>query len=318
VGQRDRYIVLSGWDDVPVPLFHNNGGSMSCNICPRLCNVNREVKKGFCSMGESPVVAKAFLHMWEEPCISGTKGSGTVFFSGCNLKCVFCQNYTISQENFGKEISPEDLTGIFEKLQNEGAHNINLVNPTHFVIQIKESISESQTLNIPVVYNSNGYESMRGLQVIEGSIDVFLPDLKYYNKETSKRYSGASDYFDTAAASILEMYRQVGNPVFDENGIIQKGLIIRHLILPGMAQESIKILDWIAANLPKEVMVSVMSQYTPYYKAGCCSEINRRITRREYEKVVNHVYKLGLENGYIQERDSAVEEYIPDFNLEGL
>lgn len=291
---------------------------MECIGCPRLCSIDRKDKKGFCSMGQLPVVAKAFLHMWEEPCISGTKGSGTVFFSGCNLKCVFCQNYAISQENFGKEVDITHLAGIFTDLQNKGAHNINLVNPTHFTMQIIECLNQIENLEIPIVYNSNGYESIHGLGALEGKIDVYLPDLKYYSSEVSKKYSGAADYFEIATKAIGEMHRQVGNPVFDEAGMIQKGLIVRHLILPGMAEESMKILDWIHAELPKEVLVSIMSQYTPYYKAECFSEINRRITRREYDRVVNHAYKLGLENGYIQERASAEEEYIPDFNLEGV
>lgn len=269
-------------------------------------------------MADKPVVAKAFLHKWEEPCISGTNGSGTVFFSGCNLKCVYCQNYYISQENYGKEISIDGLSHIFISLQNMGAHNVNLVNPTHFVTQIRKAVLNSADLRIPVVYNSNGYESLEGLKQMEGIADIYLPDLKYYSSIVSSRYSAAANYFETAAESILEMYRQVGIPVFDENGIIKRGLIIRHLILPGLYKESIKILDWIKNNLPEGIYISLMSQYTPYYKAECYPEINRRITRREYEKVVNHLFKLGLENGYIQERDSAKEEYIPDFNLEGV
>lgn len=289
-----------------------------CELCPRGCKVDRNINTGFCSMGSFPVVAKAFLHQWEEPCISGTRGSGTVFFSGCNLKCVYCQNYRISQENFGREITTGKLTEVYAYLKSQGAHNVNLVNPTHFIVQIKESLIDKGDLGIPVIYNSNGYESLKGLKLADGIIDIYLPDLKYFSAEVSRKYSNASDYFETATAAILEMYRQVGNPVLDGDGLVKRGLIIRHLILPGLADESTKVLTWIRNNLPKDVYISLMSQYTPYYHAGCHPEINRRITRREYEKVVNHVYKLGIENGYIQERDSAKEEYIPDFNLEGL
>lgn len=291
---------------------------MTCNICPKACNANREKSKGFCGMGKLPVVAKAFLHMWEEPCISGTGGSGTVFFSGCNLKCVFCQNYRISQENFGKEISINRLGEIFLSLQQKGAHNINLVNPSHFVEQIRECITGMTDLKIPVIYNSNGYESISALKLMDGVVDVYLPDIKYFSSEVSAKYSGVTDYFKIASQAVIEMYRQVGGPVLDNRGIIKKGLIIRHLILPGHAKESILVLDWIRQNLPNDIYVSLMSQYTPYYKAENYPEISRRIIRREYEKVVDHFMKLGFENGYIQERDSAKEEYIPEFNLEGV
>ncbi|MCR4435049.1 MAG: radical SAM protein [Clostridiales bacterium] len=289
-----------------------------CGMCPRACNIDRAAGKGFCGMGSLPVVAKAFLHMWEEPCISGSRGSGAVFFSGCNLKCVYCQNYTISQENFGRKISIEALSRIYLSLQQKGAHNINLVNPSHFTVQIRESLDAAKELSIPVVYNSNGYDSLESLKQMEGRVQVYLPDLKYFSPGTSREYSGAPDYFQVAAQAVLEMCRQTGTPVFDGEGLMQKGLIVRHLILPGLAEESIKILDWIKANLPGHVLVSLMSQYTPYYKADCHPKINRRITRREYDRVVNHFLKLGFENGYIQERDSAEEGYIPDFNLEGV
>ncbi len=291
---------------------------MNCSICPRKCGVDRSLNKGFCGMEDNSVLAKAFLHMWEEPCISGSRGSGTVFFSGCNLKCVFCQNYQISQNNFGKEVSVEQLSKIFLNLQAKGAHNINLVNPTHFVRQIHDAVKESEGLNIPILYNSNGYEGIEGLKIMNGIVDVYLPDLKYFSSEVSREYSSAKDYFSIASKAILEMYRQVGSPVFSSEGIIEKGMIIRHLILPGHVNETISILDWIKSNLPEDIYVSIMSQYTPYYKAELYPEINRRITRREYEKVLNHVYKLGIENGYVQERDSAEEEYIPNFDLEGI
>lgn len=291
---------------------------MICTLCPRNCKVDRAVSTGFCGMTERIKVAKAYLHRWEEPCISGTNGSGTVFFSGCNLKCIYCQNSKISQENFGREVTIDELRQIYLKLKREGAHNINLVSPTHYIERIRESLKDKNALGLPVVYNSNGYESLEGLRLMDGVVDVYLPDLKYFSSESAARYSGARDYFEKAASSVLEMYRQVGSPAFDEQGIIKKGLLIRHLILPGLAGESIKILDWIHANLPQDVYISLMSQYIPCYKAKGHAELDRRITRREYDRVVNHLFRLELENGYIQERDSAAEEYIPDFDLEGL
>ena len=291
---------------------------MLCDICPRKCSADREKSGGFCRMGENPVVAKAFLHMWEEPCISGTRGSGTVFFSGCNLKCIYCQNYRISHENFGKELTVEQLASVFLSLQQKGAHNINLVTPVHFVSRIREAVQAAKGLKLPIIYNSNGYESLEGLGAMERIADVYLPDLKYFSPDISRKYSGAADYFENASRAILEMYRQVGPPEFDSDGIIRRGLIIRHLILPGLSGESMKILKWIRENLPDNVYISLMSQYTPYYRACEFPEINRHITRREYEKVLNCFYKLRFEHGYIQERDSACEEYIPEFNLEGI
>lgn len=291
-----------------------------CNQCPRQCGVNRENSIGFCGVQQLPKVAKAFLHMWEEPCISGTRGSGTVFFSGCNLKCLYCQNYDISQNNIGKVISIERLQEIFIELINKGAHNINLVNPSHYTEAIKQvllSLKQQGRLNVPVVYNTNGYESVDTLKSMDGLVDVYLPDIKYFYEETALNYSRAQNYPEVSKKAVLEMFRQVGSPILDE-GIIKHGLIIRHLILPGHTKESIKILDWISQNLPKSVYVSLMSQYTPYYEADKHSEINRPITRHEYEKVVNHLYKLGLDEGYVQERQSADTQFIPDFNLEGV
>ncbi len=294
---------------------------ITCSICPRHCNVDRAVETGYCDVPEQPKIAKAFLHMWEEPCISGTRGSGTIFFSGCNLKCVYCQNYHISQENFGKLVTLERLKEIVKELVSKGAHNINLVNPSHYTDPIYQAISELKEageLTVPVVYNSNGYETVETLKTLAGVIDVYLPDLKYSTGEAALKYSKAKDYPEISKKAVLEMYRQVGSPVLDEDGIIRKGLIIRHLILPGHTKESINVLDWISDNLPKSVYVSLMSQYTPFYAAEKYPEINRPITRKEYEKVVNHLYRLGFEEGYVQERQSADIQYIPDFNLEGV
>lgn len=292
-----------------------------CNQCPRNCNVNRNIKPGFCGVQLMPKVAKACLHMWEEPCISGTNGSGAVFFSGCNLKCVFCQNYDISQHNFGKQVSIERLEGIFVELVQKGAHNINLVNPSHYTAAIREallSLKQQGKLTVPVVYNTNSYELTDSLKSLEGLVDVYLPDIKYFSEKTSLKYSKAQDYPEVCKKAVLEMYNQVGSPILSDEGLIQRGLIIRHLILPGHIKESIGILNWISENLPKSVYVSLMSQYTPYYQAEKYPEINRPITRNEYERVVNHLYKLGLESGYIQERQSADIQYIPDFNLDGV
>lgn len=329
---------------------------MRCDVCPRACNADRANTKGYCGMGVNPVVARAFLHMWEEPCISGTRGSGAVFFSGCNLKCIFCQNQEISHGGRGKEITAQELAGIFLSLRDKGAHNINLVTPTHFIPSILEALdmargitggigsettggraetsgcsSEETTgcsagsasdmdyglrtgLDIPVVYNTNAYESLESLKLLEGSVEVYLPDLKYVSAEVSKEYSGAGNYFEYASKAILEMYRQVGSPVLDQNGIIKKGVIIRHLVLPGHVDDSLRVLEWIADNLPKSIYVSLMSQFVPCFRAIGHPVLDRRITRREYEKVTDRFVKLGLD-GYVQERDSASEQYIPDFGI---
>ncbi len=291
-----------------------------CNICPRNCNVDRSTKVGFCGMSSEIHVAKAYLHEWEEPCISGSRGSGTVFFTGCNLRCVFCQNYKISQENFGVSVSPEKLADIFMNLEKTGAHNINLVTPTIFVPKIKEAIiiARNNGLSIPIVYNSNAYESVESLRSLEGLIDIYLPDLKYYSDEVAVKYSNAPHYFEYATKAILEMYRQVGDPVFDSDGIMKRGIIIRHLILPGKLDETKRILKWIKDNLSNEVYVSLMGQYTPFYNANKYQELNRRISNREYEEAIEYFFEIGLENGFVQDDESASESFIPDFDLEGI
>lgn len=292
-----------------------------CSQCPRKCNINRTVKTGFCGIPDRLKVARACLHKWEEPCISGTNGSGTVFFSGCNLKCIFCQNYDISQNNYGKEISVHRLKEIFTELIDKGAHNINLVNPSHYTKPVRQALlgsKEQGKLTVPVVYNTNGYELTETIKSMKGLVDVYLPDIKYFSGKISLKYSRAQDYPEVCKKAVMEMYDQVGSPVINEEGLIQKGLIIRHLILPGHTKDSINVLNWISENLPKSVYISLMSQYTPFYRAGEYPEINRPITRFEYEKVVNHLYKLGLESGYVQERQSADIQYIPDFNLDGV
>lgn len=291
----------------------------NCTLCPRSCKANRTKRVGFCGGGNKIKIARAALHMWEEPCISGTRGSGTIFFSGCSLKCCFCQNYSISAENYGQEISVERLAEIFLELQNQNAHNINLVNPTHYVPWIIQAIDiVKDKINIPIIYNSGGYETIETLEMLEGYIDVYLPDLKYMDSYRSKRYSKAEDYFEAASKAIEFMIKQVGKITFDKDHIIQKGVIIRHLVMPKGYKDSISIIEWIANNLPKdEILISLMSQYTPFYKSKDFSEINRRLFSYEYHKVLDCVNENELE-GYMQEKSSAKEEYTPLFDLKGV
>ena len=290
----------------------------NCMLCPHRCGINRiEGHQGRCKCDDKLKIALASLHMFEEPCISGENGSGTVFFSNCNLNCIYCQNYEISNLGKGKEISIEHLAEIFLKQQEKGAHNINLVTPTMYVFQIIEAlkIAKSKGLNIPIVYNSNGYENAETIKLLNGYIDVYLPDLKYYSNELSKKYSNVNNYFDTATKAIKEMYSQVGRAQFDENGMITKGIIIRHLVLPNHIQNTKNILKWIEVNMPKDIYVSVMAQYFPTYKAKEDELINRKLNKKEYKEVTNYLYSLDLENGYIQELGEHEEEYVPDFNL---
>jgi len=289
---------------------------IECKICPNNCKVNRiEGKTGICNVDDKVKVALASLHYFEEPCISGEKGSGTVFFSNCNMKCKFCQNYKISAEGKGKEITIEELADTFLELQEQGANNINLVTPTIYAYQIIEAIkiAKSNGLKIPIVYNSNGYENIETLKRLEGHIDVYLPDLKYYYNDIAFEYSGVKNYFQHATEAIKEMYRQVGGPEFDENGIIQKGVIIRHLVLPNNIDNSKQVLRWIKENIDKRVYVSIMAQYFPCYKAKQMEDLNRKLTKEEYEEIENFVYDLDIKNGYMQELGEHEEEYVPNF-----
>lgn len=269
-------------------------------------------------MGAFPRVARAALHFWEEPCISGTRGSGTVFFSGCSLRCAFCQNEEISANGYGREITPEELAGIYQDLEAQGAHNINLVNPTHFVPAILESFQYYRP-KVPVVYNSSGYEKVETLKLLEGEIDVYLPDLKYFDSEKARRYSGAPDYFQAASKAVCEMARQTGKPEFDEDGMLVKGTVVRHLVLPLATQNAIEILRFLKETLDKQVLVSLMGQYVPYGRArrGEFPELNRRITKREYEKVQEELFRLDLD-GFVQELSSAKKDFIPSFDLTGV
>lgn len=291
-----------------------------CRLCPRECGVNREVTAGYCNGTDKIRVARAALHFWEEPCISGECGSGTVFFSGCNLKCCYCQNYDISHNGFGKDISMERLGEIFLELQEKGAANINLVTPTHYVDKIINVLDNiNRDLTIPVVYNTGGYESLETVKRLSGYVDIFLHDIKYYSDDRAIRYSNATDYFNKSTSALCEMIKQVGKPVYDDRGLMKKGVIIRHLVLPGGVSDSINILEWIAHNLNgNEYVISLMSQYTPCYKSFEHKEINRRLTTYEYNRVLDRAIELGLDNGYMQERTSANKEYIPPFDLEGI
>ncbi|MBQ3408419.1 MAG: radical SAM protein [Clostridia bacterium] len=289
-----------------------------CKICPHKCKINRnEGKYGRCKAGKSVKIALASIHNYEEPCISGKNGSGTVFFSNCNLNCIYCQNYEISQQGKGKEISIEHLAEIFINQQNKNVNNINLVTPTMYVPQIIEAIkiAKNNGLQIPIIYNSNGYENVETIKMLDGYIDIYLPDLKYYSNEISKKYSNVDNYFETAIAAIHEMQRQVGNPIFDDNGIIKKGVIIRHLILPNHILNTKKILKYIKENFDENTYVSVMAQYFPTYKAKQNDKINRKISKKEYKEVEEYLYCLDLKNGYIQELGEHEEEYVPTFDL---
>lgn len=291
-----------------------------CNICPRNCNVDRSVSAGFCSMSDKVKIARAALHMWEEPCISGEQGSGTVFFSGCNMKCVYCQNKDISTGGFGKEISVRQLAQTFLNLQSQGALNINLVTPTHYTLQIIQAmkLARRQGLALPIIYNTSGYEKVETLRLLEGVVDVWLPDFKYMDSETAKKYSRAADYPQIAMAAIDEMVRQAGKCVFDDGGIIQKGVIIRHLVLPGQARAAKKAVKYLHEKYGDNVFISIMSQYTPCTDLSAFPEINRKTTRAEYDEVVDYAVDIGIENGFIQDGEAASESFIPPFDLEGV
>ena len=283
-----------------------------CNACPRKCGADREKCMGVCGTEVSYKLARAALHFWEEPCISGTNGSGTVFFSGCSLKCVYCQNYEISQGGTGKEISEERLIEIFKDLESQGAHNINLVNPTHYAIQLANTLKKYKP-SIPVVYNTGGYDDVESLKMLDGLVDIYLTDIKYADGVVAKKYSRAENYFEIASKAVKEMFRQTGDAVF-ENGIMKKGLIIRHLVLPGNVSQGMKVLDWIKENLNGEFAISLMGQYLPCGEAEKYPTINRRLSHREYNMVIDYADKLGFENAYIQDLSASDDIYIPDFD----
>ena len=288
-----------------------------CTICPHNCGINRlDNQIGRCKSRDTVKVALYSTHNFEEPCISGKKGSGTVFFSNCNMNCVFCQNYEISQQGKGKEISIEELADIFIKQQEKDVENINLVTPTSYVPQIIEAIkiARSHGLRLPIVYNTNGYEKVETLKMLEGYVDIYLPDFKYSDNDLGKRLSKVDNYFEIVTDALKEMYRQTGKAVFNEEGIMQRGMIIRHLVLPNHILNSRRVLKWINENM-HDVYVSVMAQYFPTYKAKEIDDINRKLTKEEYEQIENYLYRLDLENGYIQELGEHEEEYVPHWEI---
>ena len=288
-----------------------------CTLCPRRCGVDRtRGQLGFCKMPGQVHAARAGVHYWEEPVISGSFGSGAVFFSGCTLKCAFCQNYDISQENFGKPMTSAELRAAFERLIDEGVQNINLVTPTHFLPDILPALEPK--LPVPVVYNCGGYESVETLRQLEGKIDVYLPDFKYSDNALAKRLSSAPDYFETASAAILEMYRQVGKPVLEDDEM-KRGVLVRHLVLPGCVDNSLGVLDWVAEHFRSgDILFSLMSQYVPMGRAVEMPPFDRRITELEYDSVLSYMMLLGIEDGYTQDFSSAERGYTPSFDLTGL
>lgn len=289
---------------------------MICNACPRGCNVDRQNTLGYCKSPEKFKLARASLHYWEEPCISGKNGSGAIFFSGCNLGCVFCQNYEISHGCKGVEVSDDDLVRIMKRLVDEGANNINFVNPTHYSLQLLR-VLEKYKPPVPIVYNTSGYDSVETLKMLDGAVDIYLPDFKYIRPEKALKYSKAEDYPQVAEEALAEMKRQVGEDFFDENGIMQRGMIIRHLVLPSNTNSSISALDYLAENFG-DTYISVMAQYVPCGDLTEYKEINRPLTQREYDKVVNHIFDLGLQKIFVQELEAASDEFIPDFDFTGV
>jgi len=294
--------------------------NQKCNLCPRRCDINRQTETGYCGCGAAAKVARAALHLWEEPCISGSRGSGTVFFSGCSLGCVYCQNHEISWDGAGKEISTARLAEIFIELQEQGAHNINLVTAAPYVSHVIEALQLARpSLQIPVVYNSGGYELVETIQALNGYAGVYLPDIKYMSTALGERYSNAPDYFETATAAISEMIAQTGGIELDSEGMMRRGVIVRHLVLPGGKNDSIEIMRWIRDSLPRgKYLLSLMSQYTPPSGLKEYPEINRRVTSLEYGAVVKEAVRLGLTDGYIQQRSSASTVYIPLFDGTGV
>lgn len=293
----------------------------SCRLCPRNCGVNRLAgETGACGMGHTLRAARAALHAWEEPCLSGERGSGAVFFSGCPLNCVFCQNRQISAGVCGKELSVHRLAAIFLELQEKGAHNINLVTPTHFLPSICDALDQARRdgLTLPVVYNTSGYEKAEVLRMLEGYVDIWLPDFKYISSDIAGRYSAAPDYFSHASAALAEMVRQAGDPQFDGDGMMQRGVIVRHLLLPGCAEDSRAVIRYLFETYRHRIYLSIMNQYTPLSWVQPYPELNRPITPQEYDAILDYALSLGVENAYIQEEGTAEESFIPLFDYEGI
>lgn len=313
-----------------------------CTLCPRNCHADRTITfpfpgqkrhYGFCEQSDTIIAARAALHMWEEPCISGTSGSGTVFFSGCNMGCVFCQNFEIAHGTCGKTISIQRLSEIFLELQAKQANNINLVTPTHFVPQIIDAltIAKKNGLNIPIVYNTSSYESIDTLRMLDGLIDIYLPDFKYHSSALSSKYSHAADYFEKASLAVSEMVRQTGEPVFrsesdslltadeyDDKALLCRGTVVRHLLLPNCLEDGKAVIKYLYETYKNQIFISIMSQYTPLKHVSKYPELNRKVTSKEYEELVDYAISLGVENGFIQDESTAMESFIPDFNCEGI
>ncbi len=295
----------------------------NCQLCPRSCGVNRYEQPGACGGGALARVAKVSLHPWEEPAIAGPetgKGAGTIFFSGCNLRCVFCQNYEISHYAKGQEVTCEELGKIFLYQQAQGAVSLDLVTPTHYVPQIIQALAyaKERGFSLPVVYNSSGYEAVSTIELLRGTVDVYLPDLKYYAPELSSQYSKAKDYFPVAAKAIEAMVKQVGRPAFDAQGIMTRGVLVRHMVLPGARHDSMKLLDWLWQSFGDDIYLSLMSQYTPMYRAGEYKYLKRRLTTFEYDSVVDYARELGFTQCFVQQRSSATKAYVPDWQDSGL
>lgn len=293
-----------------------------CTLCPRSCGADRAAgQKGYCGVGGTKIkAARAALHMWEEPCISGSQGSGTVFFSGCPLRCVYCQNRDIARAGAGKEITVERLSEIFLELQEKGAANINLVTPTHYTPEIVKAVAEARDggLTLPIVYNCGGYEKPETLRTLEGIVDIYLTDFKYMDAEAARRYSHAPDYPEIAKEALGEMVRQQPEPVFDEKGMMKKGVIVRHLLLPGHLKNAEAVVKYVYETYGNRVYLSLMNQYTPLPGMEKWPEINRKVTRREYDRLLDYAVELGVENGFIQEGGTAEESFIPAFDCEGI
>ena len=292
----------------------------SCELCPRRCKVDRTKKLGFCGANDKIKIALVSLHKWEEPCLIGENGAGTIFFSNCNLRCCFCQNHKISQEGAGVEVDIECLAKIFLEQQDRGAVNIDLVTPTHYVLQIIKAldIAKSKGLKLPIVYNSNGYENLETIELLRNYVDIFLPDLKYFDDETAIKYSAAPNYFKIAAAAIKKMFELVGELKFDRNGQLKRGMIVRHLILPNYRRESMKIVEWLYKNFSDDIYISLMNQYTPMFKANQYKKLNRRLTTFEYDSVINYALELGIKNCYMQVGKTASENFVPEFDCSNV
>ncbi len=287
-----------------------------CTLCPRNCKVDRlSGKIGFCGAGEKIKIARAALHFWEEPCISGENGSGTVFFSHCNMGCIFCQNYKISSLGQGKIVTENEIYDIFMSLQEQGSNNINLVTPTHYIPQLANVLKNAKNngLKIPVLYNCGGYENPDSLRLLEGLIDIYLPDMKYFSDKYAKLYSNAPDYFKTAKAAISEMYRQVGKFKINKDGIMEKGMIVRHLLLPGLLFDSKKILDYLYETYGDNIFISIMSQYTPMPQVCDIPRLNKKVDKKYYDTLISYAQNIGITNAFIQEGEAASESFIPEF-----